>query len=157
KENFFFLRFLLAYSGKAVRIKHSLPIALAAFGRLVPEEIAMTTAIWTKRFILAAAAMLAAGVWLAPGLDGQEKGGTGLRQEDDTTVIDRLMAQWDKDVRDRISKDEKLKAIAAKNPLVILHSRAYASGGRYGRSAFSFVHETSDPSKHRSNVQLLFH
>ncbi len=65
------------------------------------------------------------------------------------------MKEWEKEVRDKIAKDDKLKALAAKYPLVLLHAPSYAKEG-YGHSAFSFIYETSDPEKHLNNVQLLW-
>ncbi len=66
-----------------------------------------------------------------------------------------MMKEWEQEVRARIAKDAKLKALAAKYPLVLLHSRAYARGD-YDLSAFSFIYETSDPEKHGNNVQFLW-
>ncbi len=66
-----------------------------------------------------------------------------------------MMKEWEQAVRARIAKDAKLKALAAKYPLVLLHSRDY-SGGQYGRSAFSFIYETSDPEKHGNDVQIVW-
>jgi hypothetical protein len=71
--------------------------------------------------------------------------------------IDSLMKQWEKDTRSRIEKSPKLKALAAKHELVILHSRTLYAKDTYGRSAYSFVHETSDVEVHRNQVHLLFH
>jgi hypothetical protein len=67
------------------------------------------------------------------------------------------MKEWERDVRKRIDKDAKLKALAAKYPLVLLHSRRLYGGGGYKQSAFSFIYETSDEKAHRNDVQLLFH
>jgi hypothetical protein len=67
------------------------------------------------------------------------------------------MQQWGKDIRARLKKDAKLNKLAAKHPLVILHSRALYAGGDYKRSAYSFIHESADEGKHRNNVQILFH
>src|SRR5438094_10534280 len=64
------------------------------------------------------------------------------------------MKEWEQDVRKRIEKDEKLKKLALKYPLVLLHSRFLYPGGGYKESAFSFDHETSDEKKHRNSVQL---
>jgi hypothetical protein len=57
------------------------------------------------------------------------------------------MQQWEKDVRARLDKDAKLKALAAKHPLVVLHSRALYAGGDYGQSAYSFIHESGRPGQ----------
>jgi hypothetical protein len=67
------------------------------------------------------------------------------------------MEQWEKDIRTRLEKDARLKALAAKYPLVLLHSRALYAGGDYKRSAYSFIHESADEAKHRNDVQVLFH
>ena len=40
------------------------------------------------------------------------------------------MKEWEQEVRNKIAKDEKLKALAAKHPLVLLHARyPYADAG----------------------------
>jgi tetratricopeptide (TPR) repeat protein len=70
-------------------------------------------------------------------------------------MINRLLAGWTKDVRAQIEKDAALKDLAAKYPLVVLHSRRFA-GGHYLKSAYSFVYETADEGKHFNDVQLLF-
>jgi hypothetical protein len=67
------------------------------------------------------------------------------------------MKEWEQDVRKLIAKDEKLKALAAKYPLVILHSRQFYARGPYKESAYSFIRETSNPEKHENRVQLVFH
>ncbi len=67
------------------------------------------------------------------------------------------MKQWEQDVRQRIGKDDNLKALAARYPLVLLHSRRLYANGDYKRSAFSFNNESSDENKHWNEVQLLFH
>jgi hypothetical protein len=64
--------------------------------------------------------------------------------------------EWENAVRKDIKKDKKLDALVTKYPLVLLVSRAQFGGGGYQGSAFSFVHETSDDTKHGNNVQLLF-
>ena len=50
-----------------------------------------------------------------------------------------------------------MKALAAKYPLVVLHSRVLYRIGDYHRSAYSFIHQSADEKTHRNNVQLLFH
>jgi hypothetical protein len=74
-----------------------------------------------------------------------------------TEVLAELMRQWEKDARDRIKKDAKLKALAMKHHLVVLHSRHLYMARDYKQSAYSFIHETSDVAKHGNDVQLLFH
>ncbi len=70
-------------------------------------------------------------------------------------MIRDLLAGWERDVRARVGKSPALKALAEKYPLVVLHSRRYASGG-YLRSAYSFVYETAEEGQHKNDVQLLF-
>ena len=82
---------------------------------------------------------------------------SGSSQEQKKADIDALMKQWEKDVREQMEKTASLKALAAKYPLVVLHSRALYAGGGYLRSGYDFVLETSDPSKHINQVQLTFH
>ncbi len=72
-----------------------------------------------------------------------------------TGMIRDLLAGWERDVRARVGKSPALKALAEKYPLVVLHSRRYASGG-YLRSAYSFVYETAEEGQHKNDVQLLF-
>jgi hypothetical protein len=75
---------------------------------------------------------------------------------DDPDPVEQLTKHWEKEVRTRLEKDDKLKT-ALKHPLVILHSRALYAQGDYKRSAFSFIHESADETKHGNDVQLLFH
>jgi hypothetical protein len=75
---------------------------------------------------------------------------------DEKQPVEPLMQQWEKDVRAQVEKDAKLKALAAKHTLVILHSRALYAGGDYKRSAYSFIYESADEANHRNNVQVLF-
>ncbi len=57
----------------------------------------------------------------------------------------------------KIAKDDKLKALAAKYPLVLLHSqKKYARGGQYEQSAYSFTHESFDLKKHQNDVQIVW-
>jgi hypothetical protein len=70
-------------------------------------------------------------------------------------MIDGLLERWEKDVKAKIDKDAGLKALAAKYPLVLLHSRRYAGGG-YFKSAYSFTEETREETKQGRSVQLLF-
>jgi hypothetical protein len=67
-----------------------------------------------------------------------------------------LVQQWEKDVRAKLDKDAASKALAAKYPLVVLHSRAKYAGGDYKRSAYSFIYESSVEKKHFNDVQILF-
>lgn len=66
-----------------------------------------------------------------------------------------LIPGWEKAVREKIAKDPALKALAAKYPLVLLHSGRFAGGG-YLQSAYSFIYETANAQKHGNDVQLLF-
>ena len=68
-----------------------------------------------------------------------------------------LLKQWEKDVRQRMEKDPKLKDLVAKYPLVLLHSRHIFQRWGYEQSSFSFNHETADPEIHRRDAQLCFH
>jgi hypothetical protein len=70
-------------------------------------------------------------------------------------MTDGLLASWDKDVKSKIAQDPTTQQLAAKYSLVILHSRRYAAGG-YLRSAYSFIHETSNEKQHGNDVQVLF-
>lgn len=66
------------------------------------------------------------------------------------------MEEWEKDVRKRMGKDETLKKLAGKYPLVLLHSRKLYADGDYKQSAFSFIYETSNEAAHFNDVQLMF-
>jgi hypothetical protein len=66
------------------------------------------------------------------------------------------MEQWEKEVRTRLDKDAKLKALAAKHRLVLLHSRKLYAGGHYKQSAYSFICASADEKTHRNSVHLLF-
>jgi hypothetical protein len=81
----------------------------------------------------------------------------GSAAEDEKQPVEPLLRQWEKEIQGRLKKDRKLKALAAKHPLVILHSRARYANGDYKRSAYSFIYESADEGKHRNNVQILFH
>jgi hypothetical protein len=70
-------------------------------------------------------------------------------------MVTSLMSRWEKTVKDKLEKSLAAKALAAKYPLVLLHSRRYAGGG-YLQSVFSFIYETSDENKHGNDVQILF-
>jgi len=80
-----------------------------------------------------------------------------LIRGDDQQTIEQMIKQWDKQIRSSMEKDAKSKALAAKHPLVVLHSRHLYAEGDYKGSAFSFVYETADPAKHGNDVQILFH
>ena len=54
-----------------------------------------------------------------------------------------MMPIWEKTVRERIAGDAALKALAAKYPVVLLHSRRYTDGG-YLQCTYSFIYETTD-------------
>src|ERR1043166_92973 len=70
---------------------------------------------------------------------------------------DPPMKEWEQDVRKKMAKDDDLKKLAMKYPLVLLHSRGiYARDGTYKQSAFSFLYETCDAKKHGNNVQMIF-
>ena len=82
---------------------------------------------------------------------------TGPASGQEQPAVEPLLKQWEKEVQARLEKDAKLKALAAKFPLVLLHSRALYAGGDYKHSAFSFIHQSADPDRHHNDVQLLFH
>jgi hypothetical protein len=67
------------------------------------------------------------------------------------------MKEWEHDIRKRMDKDHKLKALAAKYPLVLLHSSIkYFDSKSYKQSAFSFLYETTDDKKHHNDVQIVW-
>jgi hypothetical protein len=70
--------------------------------------------------------------------------------------LERTMTQWEKDVRKSVAGDGKLKELVNKYPLVLLHSRFLFGGDHFKRSAFSFVHKTSDDKKHGNFIQLYY-
>jgi hypothetical protein len=72
-----------------------------------------------------------------------------------SAMVTELLTGWDGVVKKKISANESLKNITSKYPLVLLHTRRFAGGG-YLQSVFSFIHETTEESKHRNNVQLQF-
>jgi hypothetical protein len=78
-------------------------------------------------------------------------------QGDAKPKVELLMPRWEKEVRAAMEKDAKLKALAAKHPLVLLHSRALYAEGDYKRSCYSFIHESTDSAKHHNEVHLQFH
>ncbi len=68
-----------------------------------------------------------------------------------------LMPIWEKAVRDRMGREPDLKRLAAKYPLVVLHSRRYAPlDGNYGRCSYSFIYETANEREHGNDVQIQF-
>jgi hypothetical protein len=81
----------------------------------------------------------------------------GRVSSQDKPGVAPLLRQWEKDVRQRMAKDKTLRFLAAKYPLVVLHSRALYAGGDYKGSAYSFTHQSANPAKHKNDVQLLFH
>lgn len=94
-------------------------------------------------------------ILLGPKLFARQGGGAGRLGPLQPAQIDRLLAEWEKATRANIDKNPALKALAARYPLVILHSRRYV-GGNYHKSAYSFIDRTADESKHNNDVQLLF-
>lgn len=106
-----------------------------------------TNSVGRRLCICAAMVSVAAFVWLAT---------ESRAQQEEKPAIPSLK-EWEADVRKRMSKDDKLKRLATKYPLVILCSRQLYAGGHYGQSAYSFVLETSDPKKHQNRVQIVFH
>jgi tetratricopeptide (TPR) repeat protein len=55
-----------------------------------------------------------------------------------------------------VAKDDALKKLTQKYPLVMMHSRSL-SPGDYVQAAYSFIYESSDEDKHGNNVQLLYY
>jgi hypothetical protein len=72
-----------------------------------------------------------------------------------SAMSSELLAAWDGVVKKKLNDDATLKLLTNKYPLVLLHTRRFAGGG-YLQSAFSFIHESAEEDKHRSDVQLLF-
>jgi hypothetical protein len=73
-------------------------------------------------------------------------------------TIEQLMPKWEKDVKDRMSRDPRLRVLAAKYPLVLLHSeKLYTDGRTLGRSAYSFIHESTDEKVFKEGAQMVFH
>lgn len=70
-------------------------------------------------------------------------------------MIDGFLQKGKKIIKAKIEKDDALKALTAKYPVVILHSRRFTAGGYY-HCSYSFIKETSDPEKHRNDVQIQF-
>jgi hypothetical protein len=66
-----------------------------------------------------------------------------------------LLAEWEGTVKKKMNDDASLKGLAAKYPLVVLHTRRYA-GGDYLQSTYSFLYETTVEAKHFNDVQLQF-
>lgn len=63
----------------------------------------------------------------------------------------KLVHEWEKQVQEKIRKDESLLRLSAKYPLVLLHSRVRYTTFDHIRetrwSAYNFVYETSDESR----------
>ena len=76
-------------------------------------------------------------------------------ERDWRAMIDDLLHRWEKVIKTKIEKDTGQRALAAKYPVVILHSRRYA-GGNYLKAAYSFIDETADERKHNNRVHILF-
>jgi hypothetical protein len=72
-----------------------------------------------------------------------------------STMATELLASWKASVEKRIENKPVLKALTAKYPLVLLHTRRYAGDG-YLHSAYSFSYATTEQAKHFNDVQLLF-
>ena len=67
-----------------------------------------------------------------------------------------LLKQWEKEIRAQLKEDDGAKKLAARYPLVVLHSRSLYAGGDYKFSAFSFISESNDQKVHGNDVQLQF-
>jgi len=81
----------------------------------------------------------------------------GRAGDDDQKMLEQMMKQWEKDIRTGLEKNAILKALMAKYPLVVLHSRQFYTQGDYKRSTYSFIYETADETKHGNDVQIQFH
>jgi tetratricopeptide (TPR) repeat protein len=75
--------------------------------------------------------------------------------EEWSKMTDGLLAKWEKTAKVKFAEDPGSKKLADKYPLILLHSRRYAFGN-YLRSAYSFIHETSNEKQHGNDVQVLF-
>ncbi|TMQ34762.1 MAG: hypothetical protein E6K70_05890 [Planctomycetota bacterium] len=67
-----------------------------------------------------------------------------------------LLKQWEKEIRAQLKADDGAKKLAAKYPLVVLHSRSLYAGGEYKFSCYSFISESNDQKVHGNDVQLQF-
>jgi hypothetical protein len=76
---------------------------------------------------------------------------------DEKQPIELLIQQWEKQVRNRLETDAKLKPLAAKYQLVVLHSRVLYAKGDYKQSSYSFITQSADTKTHRNDVQIQFH
>jgi tetratricopeptide (TPR) repeat protein len=72
-----------------------------------------------------------------------------------SAMVTHMLAGWADVVKTKTDRDQSMKAMVAKYPLVLLHSRRYAGGG-YLQSAYSFLYESADVRNHHNDVQLLF-
>jgi hypothetical protein len=70
--------------------------------------------------------------------------------------LEKLMKGWEKDVRKEIEKDDKLKKLVAKHPLVLLHSRSIYFDADPDKSSYSFIYKTNDGKKHGNWSQIAF-
>jgi hypothetical protein len=107
------------------------------------RRIIMTTKSLLRSLIAAAAFA----VLSAPAIAG----------DDEKDPVETMMKDWEKQIRSNLQKDGNLRALAAKYPLVVIHSREIYAQGGYKRSVYSFVYESSDEAKHGNDVQIQFH
>lgn len=77
------------------------------------------------------------------------------RDVNEQGILDSIVLDGKKAAEAKAAKDPALKALLAKHPLVVLHSRQLA-GSVYLRSTYSFLYETSEAKKHGNDVQLQF-
>ena len=66
------------------------------------------------------------------------------------------MKKWENDVREKIKKNPEFDKLAKDFPLVVLHSYSLFQKDGYGYSAFSFVHESSEPADFDGDPHLAF-
>jgi hypothetical protein len=98
-----------------------------------------------------------AALFVSPALAAAQHATFFSQQDDEEKKPVPPMKEWKKEVDQRIAKDDRLKKLAAKHPVALLHSRSqYAKGGRLGMSAFSFLFETADDKAHGNFAEMIF-
>ena len=70
--------------------------------------------------------------------------------------LSRLMTGWEKEVRGRANKDDKLKVLVKKHPLAILHCDRMNVPDIARQSGFSFVHGSAVEAVHRCATEIIF-
>ena len=69
-------------------------------------------------------------------------------------VLDAQMRGWETQVRERIAKDDKLRASANTGRLALLSSRKGKSD--LNKTSYSFVHGSNELALHGNDVQIIF-